>query len=266
MRITSVFLSSAFLVLAVSISVDAATIAQYNFDSFPSPLTVSDISGNGHDGVFTAASLNSDNPFSQAGNNSVAVSATNSGSITSPGTINLNNGGSNKFTIEGWVKPSAGQDLNLVSLNSNIGDTINVHLSVHGPTGQAWSNIFVGTNFVLTDAAVLVDYDTWNYLAVVYDGSSASLYIKNNSHPTLYLIEAQSGGPALPNSMNLSSSIASYNSGGSGTALFDDIRISNTALTDAELAYHASFTPPIPEPAALSLVGLGALTMIRRRK
>ncbi|MCC7350007.1 MAG: PEP-CTERM sorting domain-containing protein [Phycisphaerales bacterium] len=261
---------SALLVLAATIPAGAATIAKYDFDAFSSspPPKIADISGNGHNLTYSAnnyAAIDTWDPFDNANSKSL-VARYNTGIMTDPGTINLNNGGSNRFTIEGWVRPAASNVEAVVAHlgSTQGGNTTDIYLKVVANTGQVQSRVYNGGGPVVTSANSIVQNNEWNYLALVYDGNWMRMYVKNSAYPSLTEVGSAEAGVALPTSLNSGTTyVAAVPT--DWYAGFDDIRISDTALTDAQLGYHASFTP-VPEPASLMLVGLGGLMLFRRRK
>lgn len=261
-------LGSAMLVMGAGMTAGAATIAQYNFDALTnSDQTVADISGNNHDITFNKAmTLTTDtNPFSnQTGNDSINIGTSTFSTIANLNTINLNNGGQSKLTIEGWIYPTSygNNSTALVYLESTESGTGRYQLSMT-QNGNAYARIYNGSGSAVTSSDALV-LNEWNYLAMVYNAGPLTLYIKNSNHPTLTSVGTANPSVSLPTA--LSKGWVANNDWNAGTARYDDIRISTSALSDAELGYHASFTPPVPEPASLMLVGLGGLMLVRRRK
>lgn len=253
-------LGSVLCILGLSGMAEATTIAQYNFDSVTHPAdgqtVVADASGNGHDVTWRKTlSQSKDGPFGQTGDSGINVDSKTIGIPDKADGINLSTNG-NQFTIEGWIKPTAADSTNyIVQLGGKVG-TVNIYIylgmtDAKDHAGQGYGDISVGgTHHAIytKDALVL---NKWNYLALTYDGQKATLYVLNDNNPALQTVDSVAINRPMPASITLSHIIASNNSGTSSVA-YDDIRISDTALTDAELGYHKAFAAeqkPTTQPA-----------------
>jgi len=279
-------LGSVLCVLGLSSTAGAATVVQWNFDSLTNPTgstsLTPDISGNHNitfaagafTGTGTGTALSSNTPYTPAvtGDSSVALynfgnqSASN---IANPGTIDLTT--SQAFTVQGWINPSVlSNTSNFLSLTNGLTGTslIGIFLKTQGSaptTGRLTLNLSynnLGHTVIDPDS---MDVSGWNFVAATFDGSNLNLYVQNSSHPTLANVATASGlSVTLP-----TWTVAQFGAtSSSGNALFDDFRISDTALTQADLAASmVSFTPvTAPEPASLSLLGLGGMLLLKRRK
>lgn len=258
-------MSAALVVAMGSAGASAATIAAFSFDSLDSGNTAADISGNGHTLSWTDSSTNvstsTDDPFSQAGNNSVLVKAGTTGTLANTTAINLNNNGANQATLEGWIKPtSLDSDVYMIQINgSNFAFQIGM---ANG--GGAFGSISDGTfSHVYDPANFKLKANEWNYLALTANGGTLDLYIKNSQFPTLTHVGTNISGKLFPSSLDLPL-ITAGDSSATKDVLFDDVRISTGVLTDSELAYHSSLS--VPEPASMALLGLGGLLLIQRKR
>jgi len=272
---------SVLCILGISSVAGAATIAQYDFDtsSFFNPPTDSqtltpDNSGNGFDLHYNHVNaLSADTPFTPAtsGDQSIHIGSADNGKLSNR---NMDFSDNNSFTIEGWIKPGGtGATANIAQLTGTGSPTVILYLGMitgaAGTTnlGDGYGDISVGgTHHQIVTSAPL-DLNAWNYLALTYDGSShaLTLYALDSSSTAtspLAVAASTSVTATLPSALTTSSFIA-YGTNVS----YDDVRISNTVLSDADLGYHASFTATsVPEPASLSLLGLGGLMLLKRRK
>jgi hypothetical protein len=104
--------------------------------------------------------------------------------------------------------------------------------------GTAYARITNGTTYAISSPDALVN-NAWNYLALTYDGSTLRLYLLNSNHPTLTLIGSVTPNVTLPSTLTY---LYVATAGSTNTVLYDDIRISNAVLSDAQLGYHGSFT------------------------
>jgi hypothetical protein len=285
-------LGSVLCVLGLSSAAGAATIAQWNFDSLTNPTgstsLTPDASGNGHDitfaegawagGSLKGTALSSSTPYTPAvtGDSSVALyntgnqTATN---IASPGTINLTT--NNAFTIQGWMNPSVISSNNYyLSLTNGLPNTsggIGIYLGTQTHTGTApqpasvfTANLSYGNAGHLVQNTTTMSTSSWNFVAITFDGSTLNMYVQDANHPTLTNV-ATLGSLSVTLPTFSVAELGTSNT--SGNVLYDDFRISDTALSQADLAASmVSFTPvTVPEPASLSLLGLGGLLLIRRR-
>lgn len=166
----------------------------------------------------------------------------------------------NRFTMQGWVKPTAfveGTNSHLFSLSSSVGGTSAFVLG-YTDEGFVQARFYSrggaggdGEQWVVTSYAL--ELDEWTHLAYVYDGSMR-IYANGVE------IASSSRGRALP------VELTSISMAGNINGNFDDFQLVGRALAPEELGYHHPFT--IPEPstvAALSgLLLLGGLLWKRR--
>jgi hypothetical protein len=221
---------------------NASTAAQYDFDNITYPVSgktsASDLTTNGHDITWNGTlSLSSNNPFGESGDSSISVlSASGLANNTTP--INLST--NNAFTVEGWINPSAiGNTQSIAMMSGTAGHAAYIYLQMDA-SGHAYAYFRTnGINYTITGADTLV-VGGWNYLALTFDGTTLSLYELNSNHPTLTQMGSVSvPGATLPTQL---STFQFATAVGTNAMLFDDIRLSDTALSDSQLGYHGSFT------------------------
>ncbi len=250
----------------------ATTLAKFDLDSIITNRTVVDISGNNHNATFNRdVTLSNDDPFNatpgggppgyvvEGKSASLSINPTQA-NLANPGTIDLNNGGMNKFTLEGWLKPTVVQGMTLLEVSSTMGGTTAMHLGMNsaGFARAQFLSQSSGSKILISSNAIPLN--TWTHLAFVYDGGTMHLYMN--------AVEATNSlfvGQTVINSM----SSAFFGGGGAlgqVNGLIDDIRISNSALTPSQLGFYESFTPAMPEPSTMALLATGLLTLAWRRR
>lgn len=128
-----------------------------------------------------------------------------------------------------------------------------------------------GYTHAVTSSEVF-EFDTWYHIAAVSDGSTLSLYINGIlvGQDDMTLSDSTDTSLAIGTVDNLPEyesgawSVArGLWAGGHGDRWFGNVDAA--AISDEALAPE-SFVLAIPEPATLALLGLGALTMLRKRK
>jgi hypothetical protein len=269
------------IVLAAGVSgmasaASAAVIAQYNFDSLSgSPANVvTDISGNSHDVTLTGTfSLSNADPFDVSGAESsdkslVGNPTTSTTAMANPGTIDLSGG---QFTMEGWAQAASHNNI-LMEITAGTGSTatdIYIRLSTNDSNNGDKAAFLVKGNGVTTatqySSATLSTTGTgWNHIALTYDGTNAKLYVNGVLDSTL-------NKPGLV----FQNSFLTGRVGYPLTGQIDDVLLANTAyaLGDANtpntIAYdytHSFTSATVPEPASLSLLAVGGLLLLGRRK
>jgi MYXO-CTERM domain-containing protein len=278
-------LCSAVCVLGLSTVASAATVAQWNFDSYSisdTNVIVPDDSGHGH--IITLPSSNSSlsttTPYAPAttGDKSLLLSNYNTSgnlpaNITDPGGIDLTK--HNAFTIQGWLYPSynPGNKASgtLLALDDvapgNNQNSLNLLIAGNGKVQFRLSYAGVGLNVYSAD---LLPASEWTFVAVTYDGTTLTLYTGSPGSSALTV----SSDHNKPGSITDAGTLLTFGYGQLGTTYanqsntFDDVRISDVALSQTDIAASMkSFTQvPEPEPGAVALLGLGGLLTIRRRR
>ena len=178
------------------------------------------------------------------------------------------------FTVEFWFRTSE-QTFQMFALDDSVGTRNTIKFWMQGGAGPG--KVSLNLNGVEGEGPFLLTDNTyndaqWHHVAAVRDATAGMGYL----HMDGGLVN---GGETKSAAVNgtwtwsepyTGGGSAAYRFNGSGDnawrSIFqvDDLRISTIARTEAELGFHA----PIPEPASLALllVGAGLLNVFRRRR
>lgn len=252
-----------------------ATLIQYNFDNPEHVGTVTyheDISDNGHRVKFNrTVTAFSNYPFSTTHpelanldkSGRTRYTAATQGTVENASSINLAT--TNVFTMEGWVFVEDFGKVGTTSsylwtLSSDVGGTSSFALGydkdgfifgTFNSQSQAVGTLVLNTN-------VKLELNAWSHLAYVKAANSVFIYLDGALIGTL--TEPGVTSRSLPTALK-SATIASNIYG-----QFDDLRLSDAALTPEQFGLHAPFTT-IPEPAAALLLipTLAGFCLIKKR-
>jgi hypothetical protein len=207
------------------------------------------------------------------------VTGSPTGTITTLGTLPV-------YTLSFWMDPtlaalgqSASQEPRVLFLgpanNNDIGTANTIFfaydkpnliygvgsVSANGGSGYAISNGQSGANAAQLDPG-------WDFYALTYDGANLRLY-EGDSTNNATLVQTTpdaSGSIALGSTAWLE---LGNRAGGTRAfgAWFDDVQIFTSALSQTDVvSAQNDITAPVPEPAAIGLLGVGCLLALRRRR
>lgn len=167
-------------------------------------------------------------------------------------------------TIEMWLKPDAAStDYALMTMNTVLTDSfppagyyMHVGLTATDRRGRisAWPS-------GLTEGVSSVPLDDWTHLAMTWDGSSSQIYLNGAA-------DGPAGGGISPGNGYF---YLNYWGNTGFVGMIDELHISNTVRSAAEIASHATRASAVPEidaagmGSALALVA-GALGLLDRRR
>jgi len=177
------------------------------------------------------------------------------------------------FTMEAWVRnptlAAGGDQMGIFQyragasrVSMRIESNGHLSLSINRDDTGAWDRI-------TTPSALAFNDDVWYHLAITYEGDGTG----NDSVVNFYQTIAGDSLPALIHSTSSGYDLRALTTGGAFTigasdgmdsrvlgGEIDEFRYTNRALAPEEMLN------AIPEPATLTLLGLGALCLARRRR
>jgi PKD repeat protein len=191
-------------------------IASYSFDE-SSGTTVTDASGNGHNGTIVGATRTS------AGRRGGALEFNGTSSFVSVNptpAMDLTSG----MTLSAWVKPTALGGWRPIILKSELSYVL------HGSGSQS-SAPNVGGTFASANlfGPVALPLNTWSHLAATYDGATLRLYVDGN----LVASRAQTGAIQPSSGALHIGADPVFNAFWAGA--IDEVRIYDRALSDTEV-------------------------------
>ena len=173
------------------------------------------------------------------------------------------------FTVEFWFRTGENA-FNLFQLNqaNSVVGVIGFFLNSNG-TIEMKLNSDTTEYGGLSSVGVAYNDNQWHHLAGVRDATAgtATMYIDGGAANGGQTVPfgAVGGADTFSEPWSFAHRVNGWGDNGRKSIWqIDDLRISTTARTEAELGFHA----PIPEPASLALllIGAGLLSAVRRRK
>lgn len=247
-------------------SASAAVQGLWLFDTISNPAPnppyeiLTDSSGNGRDivkqEIYGAVSLDTNRPaVMPSGTFALNSNAGGTGSLVTDNTTAFSVANTGQLTIEFWYNKSSGNGLKYIAEYGNEGAN---GWDIYESAGTIHAGFRTNANAYSEMATGAIAADTWNHIALTFaaDGTGR-LYVNGGQ------VATQSYNPANFSTTNGFLRLSAGNNATySNIALFDEFRISDVALGPDDLGWDQSF---VPEPAALSLLGLGALALRRRK-
>jgi len=256
-----VILTIVFLVFLVSFAnaADPALRAWYKFDE-TSGIDVADSSGNGFNTVITADTTPNWNPYGAIGGSLEGDGQWTGMCIDVPAAVFSTM--STQATFSWWTQHTENTTGGAFFTGSN--GTENVLKS--GPYSsapsyyQTWSAGSATTNWWWGYSGA-VDVDEWHHMAIVFDTADGTKKLYSNGEVVQTVAIAAGESLAGVNAFRLFSRSTTANAAWDVfKGKMDDVQIYDNALSQEEVA------ALVPEPATIALLGLGALTLIRRKK
>ena len=157
---------------------------------------------------------------------------------------------SGDFTIEGWVFVRSYNGWSRLIDFANGPNSNNVYLALSaGTTGYPTMGVFTNNNSTpVLEAGTRLPTNQWVHLAATLSGTTGTIYINGNPVGT---------GPlnVAPNVVRTNNYIgrSNYNSDGYANAMFDEVRIWNVALTQAQIQSTMHVSLPAITPGLVAM-------------
>jgi len=194
----------------------------------------------------------------QAVRNGGTANSGNSGGYVATGLTSLGS----VFTFE-MMYQWQGPGYNWAYITSRSGGPVT--LSRYNSTGVLTLNIGATAIFTTPTGPVWSPtVGSWWDIAVVCDGTTASMYLTPAGQPAVLARQV-----AFTGNSNSTASQGFGNAEGSkygGGGYIDWVAISNTALTPAQLTTNSQRNSAVPEPATMGVLALGGLGVLLKRR